>query len=356
MALDLSALDDAPLSDTFGKPGVPSGVAPRAPLSQFVEDENQPRTEFSGPEWADFKADIAEHGVLQPIIVVVQPDGKLKIRFGARRYRACCELGLVDAPYVATEDPRQMDDYSQVSENEQRKPLQPLELATFIAKKLKGGAQKKEVAAKLRIDPSAVTHLMTLIDAPDFMLELYHSGKCRAPHYLYELRKLHLKGAEIVERRCAQADVVDKALLNAISAEIEPPSIPESQGTGNIRDVMDNPASGNAGGGSGLGAGQGVDDSSTGGSAGASEDGPKVKHLPSHNPDIEKDKGGKADDPTRLKKPLLLAKYKGRDVMVVLTQRPSTEGMVLIRFEDGSGEEEVVIGDVILTLLTEARG
>lgn len=350
MALDLSALDDAPFVDPSAKAAAPTGVAPRAPLSQFVEDPDQPRTEFSGPEWEDFKADVKAHGVLQPIIVIVLPDGRLKIRFGARRYRACCELGLADAPYVVTEDERQMDDYAQVSENEQRKPLQPLELATFIAKKLAGGAAKKEVAAKLRIDPSAVTHLMSLVDAPDFMLELYHSRKCRAPHYLYELRKLHTKNAEIVERRCAQADDIDKALLVAIATEIDPPSFPDAQGSGSVKDVLDNPGSsggGNGGGSGGAGGGAGDD-------LGQGQSDAKVKKLPSHNPEIEKDNGGKADDPSRIKKPLLLAKYKDREVMVVLSQRPSTEGMVLIRYEDGSGEEEVVIGDVVLTLLTEA--
>lgn len=68
-------------------------------------------------------------------------------------------LGLADAPYVVTDDERQFDDYAQVAENEQRAPLQPLELAAFIAgswprarRKNRGGAPAHRCQ---RGDPSA---------------------------------------------------------------------------------------------------------------------------------------------------------------------------------------------------------
>ena len=112
-------------------------------------------------------------------------------------------LQLAELPYFITEDQRQFDDYAQVSENERRKNLQPLELATFIAKKLKAGEKKKTIAAKLKLDPSLITNLLSLIDAPPFLLELYHNRKCRTPKYLYELRRLHERNPEIIARRCA---------------------------------------------------------------------------------------------------------------------------------------------------------
>ena len=361
MALDLSALDD----DT---PAVQAllarETAPRAPLSDFEEDPNQPRFEFDDPEFVDFVEDIRERGILQPVIVVILPNGKKKIRFGARRFRAATVLQLPDLPYLVTEDARQFDDYAQVAENEQRQGLQPLEKAMFAKKRLAAGDKKKVVAKGLKIDPSAITHLLALVDLPAPLMELYHSRKCRSPQYLYELRKLHEKNAEVVERRCAQADEIDKPLIRAITDEITPVDHgPADQPT--VKDVMDTIPTGGGGGG-GLAAGAGADPSGFTGDGGKSagdpsaegDDAPdgkvKVQQIPTHNPAIEKEPE-KIADPDKIKKPLLLGTYGGRDVMIVLTKRPSTAGLITIRYEDESGEEEVEIGQVTMTMLSEAK-
>mgnify|MGYP006314461559 FL=1 len=333
--LDLSALDEA-LQDM-----APAPVAPKAPLSAFEEDPEQPRFEFDDPEFEHFVEDVRERGILQPVIV--RPNdatGKLRIRFGARRFRAAVRLNLAELPYLITEDERHFDDYSQVSENERRQGLQPLELATFIAKKLADGEKKKAVAAKLRIDPSAVTHLLALVDAPAFLLDLYHSRKCRSPDYLYELSKLHGKNAELVERRCAEVEEIDRRLLVSIGEQIEP-SAKSLADTAN--DVLDNIATGPVGGSNGASA------------ATPKGDGVQVQQLPAHNPATEKEPGGKTTDPNKLKKPLLLGTYKGRAVMIVLTQRPTTAGLILIRYEDGAGDKEIPIGDIVLTMLSDSH-
>lgn len=201
MALDLSALDgDTALASSAAVSRATPETAPIAPLSDFEEDPNNPRTEFDGADWSAFVEDIRERGILQPIIVIRTDAGKLRIRFGARRYRAAVEAGLPKAPYLVTEDPRQFDDYAQVAENEQRKSLQPLELAAFAAKKIASGEKKNRVAKNLRIDPSALTHLLALVDAPAFLLELYHGDKCRHPYYQYRLRKLYEQDAEVVSQ------------------------------------------------------------------------------------------------------------------------------------------------------------
>lgn len=352
MALDLSALDDSPLMAPAAT-AAPSLTAPKAPLSVFEEDPDQPRFEFDDPEFDAFVDDVREHGILQPVVVrPIDGTGRLRIRFGARRYRAAVRLQLAELPYFITEDERQFDDYAQVSENEQRKSLQPLELARFISKKLAEGAKKKQVAAKLKIDPSAVTHLLSLVEAPAFLLELYHSRKCRAPHYLYELRKMHDKNAEIVERRCAEADEIDRRLLVAIAEEIEPPANAPASSPATVKDALDDPLAGTAG---GSGTGAGNDDGAAAGAAPDDAEGAQVQQLPGHNPAIEQNSGGSASDPNKLKKPLLLGSYQGREVMIVLNRRPTTAGLVFIKFEDGSGEEEVAIGDVGLTLLTDSH-
>ncbi len=348
MALDLSALDDAPILEakTAGKP---ADTAPKAPIGDFVQDNIRLLEEEDPEEFKAFVEDVRMHGILQPLICQRMPDGKLKIRFGHWRYRAGVELGLAELPYNVTEDPRQFTTYAQFSENSRRRPMTPLETALFIEARLAEGEKKKDIAQKMSIDASAVTHFLALAnDPPKFIIELYTSRRCRSPVYLYELRKLHGKNAEIVERRCAEADEIDRRLLVAIADEIEPKALPPSAGPTDIRDVLDSQATG---GGSAGGAGPEAS-SHEGSEAGAAVE---VQHLPSHNPAIEGDSGGKAADPNKLKKPLLLGTYQGREVMIALTKRPTTAGLVFVKFEDGSGEEEVAIGEVTMTMLTDSH-
>lgn len=353
MALDLSALDEEPVgTSSKAKPEKQAKTPPRAPIGLFVEDKDQPRTEFDDPEFDEFCEDVKERGILQPLVVIEQADGKLLIRFGARRYRAGIRIGLTDLPYVVTEDPRQLDDYAQVSENERRKGLEPLELANFIAKRLKAGDKKKTIASKLKIDPSAVTHLLALTDAPPFLLELYHSRKCRTAQYLYALRNLHTQNPELVENRTAAAEEIDRAFLAALSEEVAPSKPPATTGAtegGALKDPLDNikgESEGSSGGNEGGSGHDSTDDPGAGG--------PDVQHIPPHNPDLENDPPGPGD-PDKLKKPLLLAKFGDKEVMVVLKKRPTSAGLVFIRFEDSNLEEEVNISDVVLTLLTDSK-
>ncbi len=200
MALDLSALDGWELNP---KPRE-GGSAARAVLSLLEEDPENPRFEDAPEDFAALVEDVRAHGILQPIVVRRLASGKLRIRFGARRYRAAVKLGLPDVPYVVTEDPRQFDDYAQVAENERRTALQPLELATFIAKKLQHGDSKAKIAARLGIHPSALTHLLCLVgDVPPILLELYHSRRCRTIQYLYRLGRLWKADSRRVEEACA---------------------------------------------------------------------------------------------------------------------------------------------------------
>lgn len=347
-ALDLSALDSGGPSSAGGDAANERKTAHRAPLSAFEEDPDNPRTEFNDPAFDAFVADVRTHGILLPV-VVREVEGKLRIRFGARRFRAAKLLHLPDLPYVVTEDERQFDDYSQVSENQQRTPLQPLELANFIQKKLSQGEKKKDVAAKIGIDPSAVTHLLALVDAPAFLLELYHSRKCRAPHYLYELRKLYDKNPELVAERCQATEEIDRAFIAAVSNEVSPKASPapspspatppqhaesgtasEGQQPGGAPN--DGDGSGDAQGAGGAGAG-GAQSGAPSGSAAA--------------------KGKASQDGSKLRKPLLLGRFQDRPVSILLYTAPSAAGLVHVRYEDDQSEAEVNITSIALTQLTE---
>ncbi len=368
--LDLSALaDDSVLSSQSTTQDGPK-CAPRAPLALFVEDEDQPRTEFEDAdpkEWQEFVESVRAYGVMQPVIVVRQPDGKLKIRYGARRIRASRLIGLPDAPYLEISDPRQMDDYSQVHENEKRRSLQPLELANFIKKKLNQGEKKGVVAKKIGIDPSELTRLLSLIEGPPILLELYESRKCRAPHYLYELGKLHEINAEVVEARVKEVDEITKNFLVTLADELKPkrqePSQANSSATGTpsgadgeAGDGSGSSASGASGSGTGGEEGNGGNQASAG-SAGSSaptdgaEGGGNGNNNNSNPGAANKGSAGVGD---LLRRPSLLCVVGDRAGSLLLTKKPTKAGRAYVAFSGESDPVEVDLAEVRLTQLTEA--
>lgn len=337
MGLDLSSLDD----DVVTRRPATGGGASHAPLSWFEKDPGNPRFEDDPAEFALFVADVRERGILQPIIVRRLDDGKLRIRFGARRFRAALELGLPDAPYVVTEDARQFDDYAQVAENERRAKLQPLELATFIAKKLAEGANKRVVASRLRIDPSSVTHLLALTgNVPAFLLELYHSRRCRSPKYLYRLRVLWETDAQAIERSCALGREIDGTFIDELSrqdhpkAEGQPPVDPGGGATILGRSAASSVRTTLAPGAPTVQMEAADSEPATSGNA---------VHLRGAN--------------DRSWTPELYGRFKGRDVVLHISLRPTTDGQVFVRFLDSDAARiEIPLAEIVLTRLIPKCG
>ncbi|OEZ54875.1 ParB/RepB/Spo0J family partition protein [Duganella sp. HH105] len=306
MALDLSMLDVAPSAATWR--------TPTAPLEAFDEDPCNLR--FEEEEAGEFEALVAElraRGMLQPLVVRRMPSGRLLIRFGFRRFRAARCAGLAAVPYVVTEDERQFDDYAQVAENARRRDLQPLELATFIARKLAQGERKKEVAARLRLDASAVTHLLALVDdPPPMLLELYHSRRCRSPQYLYELRKLYGRQPQLVRRALADGGEVDRLALATLAAGVQ----------------------------------AAVDDGGDLAPAAANGSAAPAASLTAA--------AGPASGEAPIRRPGLFAVHDGREVLLVLQRRPSAVGRIWVRCD---GEDmELSFDELRLCRLEDLAG
>jgi ParB family chromosome partitioning protein len=160
------------------------------PLSAICEDPDNPRTEFPPAELQELAEDIRQHGILQPI--VVQPadaDGRYRIHFGAKRFRAAGLAGLAQVP--VTVRPTAADSYAQVAENQKRHGLTPLDLARFIRGRVNLGESNAAIAKRLGMDLTTVAHHLALLDLPTPLAVALKSGRCAAPRTLYELAKVH---------------------------------------------------------------------------------------------------------------------------------------------------------------------
>ena len=69
-------------------------------LSEIVPNRDQPRKQFDEEALAELADSIAQHGVLQPLLVRPMTDGTYCLVAGERRWRAARMAGLSEVPVV----------------------------------------------------------------------------------------------------------------------------------------------------------------------------------------------------------------------------------------------------------------
>lgn len=377
MGLDLSALEDH----------APAGGAPlQLSLGDVREDPNQPRTEFSPEAMNDMTASVTARGIKTPVSVRPDPEkeGGWILNYGARRYRAALAAKLETIPAFVDEN---HTDYDQIVENLQRDSLKPMELALFIDKKLKDGAKKGEIAKQISVDGSIITQHLALIDPPDCIEAIYSAGKCTSPKTLYDLRSLHSKHPKDVEQWCESADEITRKSVSELAqylksrgkggpgdADKKPTnSQNESEGQGSEQRSPGNDSTGSDSTGSDSTSVDSEPDASNSGGEPGGDDTEESQDSETLKPQGGNDGAGtppaetvapsgdlssweptkNAADPDRLKKPLLLVVYDGRAAVVLLSRKPSTDGLLWIKYEDNGEEVEIDAGACCINLLTE---
>lgn len=136
-------------------------------LTEVEPDKEQPRQRFDEAELATLARSIAEHGVLQPIVVVKSGD-KHKIVAGERRWRASKLAGKDTIPAIV----RTLSDQNRLElsliENVQRQDLNAIEIATAYAKlKTQFNLSYTQIAERVGKSEASVTNTMRLLNLPD---------------------------------------------------------------------------------------------------------------------------------------------------------------------------------------------
>ncbi len=136
-------------------------------ISVIIPDDDQPRRDFKPEQLEALANSIAEHGVLQPI-VVTKEGSKYKIVAGERRWRASQIAGRDTIPaIIRTLDAQKRIEISLI-ENVQRENLNAIETATAYAKlKEQFNMSSAEVAKRIGKSESSVINTMRLLGLPD---------------------------------------------------------------------------------------------------------------------------------------------------------------------------------------------
>ena len=153
------------------------------PLSEIEPDKEQPRKKFDDEALNELASSIAEHGVLQPIVVRPSPPGGYHIVAGERRWRAARMAGLTEIPVVIREitDAQAME--IALIENLQREDLDPVEEAMGYKQLMERCGYTQEAAAsRLSKSRSAVANSLRLLNLPQIVLAVLRTGQLSAGH------------------------------------------------------------------------------------------------------------------------------------------------------------------------------
>lgn len=152
-------------------------------LSQIEAKSDQPRKYFDTDSLETLADSIAQHGVIQPIIVRKTLTGFYQIIAGERRFRASKMAGLSEIPCIVIQADELKTAQLSLIENIQREDLNPYEEAQAYASLMKDfDLTQEEVSAQVGKSRSAIANTMRLLDLPDEVLELLKTGDISAGH------------------------------------------------------------------------------------------------------------------------------------------------------------------------------
>lgn len=168
------------------------------------EDKDQPRYQFDEESLEELVKSIEELGLLSPIKVRTTGDGRYKIIYGNRRYKACKSLGLGTIPCIVSTVTDEVEIYlEQIAENLTRSGFSPIEEAEAFNKLLndpKFTTSTKFLASKLGKPESYIKNKLDLLKFGVTVRKLIVSGTEIRRDKLTEEQLLPIKDLPIEHR------------------------------------------------------------------------------------------------------------------------------------------------------------
>lgn len=160
----------------------PATGAVELPVDRISPNPHQPRQIMDPQELQELANSIAEHGLIQPLVVTRAGDAYQLIA-GERRWRASQLAGLTRVPVVIKETtPQQMLELA-IVENIQRADLNPLEEAQAFAQLMEEfGLTQEAVAERVGKSRTAVANTVRLLNLPDEVKNALAGGQITEGH------------------------------------------------------------------------------------------------------------------------------------------------------------------------------
>ncbi len=160
-----------------------SAQAVKLNLMDIEPNKEQARKHFDEDALSELADSIAQHGVLQPLLVRPLIGGGYQLIAGERRWRASRIAGLTQVPVVIKELSDTEAAVISLIENLQREDLNPVEEAFGFASLMKDfNLTQEEAAQKVGKSRPAVANALRLLKLPDAVLSMIRENKLSAGH------------------------------------------------------------------------------------------------------------------------------------------------------------------------------
>lgn len=152
-------------------------------ITEIEPNRGQPRKQFDEAALAELASSIAQHGVLQPLLVRPLPGGGYQLVAGERRWRASRMAGLSEVPVIIREMTDQEAAELALIENLQRQDLNPMEEALGFRTLMETyGLTQEETARAVNKSRPAVANALRLLNLPETVAQMVSSGSLSAGH------------------------------------------------------------------------------------------------------------------------------------------------------------------------------
>lgn len=151
-------------------------------INDIKPNENQPRKTFDEEKLEELAASIAEHGLIQP--VVLRKAGKgYEIVAGERRWRAARKIGIKELPCIIKELTDEENMLLAIIENMQREDLNPIEEAEGIKQMIDTyGLTQEQVSKSVGKSRPYIANCLRLLKLPAAVVDYVAEGELSAGH------------------------------------------------------------------------------------------------------------------------------------------------------------------------------
>jgi ParB family transcriptional regulator, chromosome partitioning protein len=221
------------------------GGKPREiPLEQIDRNPFQTRSSVNEEQLAELAASIVANGVVQPILVRPQADGRFQLIAGERRWLASKRAGKQTIPAILRQVSDEQAMEITIVENLQRADLNPMEQArAFDRLSREFHMTQEQMATRTGKDRASVSNFLRLLRLPSSVQERVEIGELSFGH---ARTLLALEGAEEIEKAAQkiatsslsvrQTEVYVQGLLNPERKAKKEPR-PEPPVDPNVRDA-----------------------------------------------------------------------------------------------------------------------
>ncbi len=178
--------------NNFGRPAAELRADRKVPIEHIRANANNPRRHFDETGLSELARSIAEHGIVQPILVRTIKAGsasvdagtaKFEIIAGERRWRAAAKAGLHDVPVVIREVEDKQALELAIIENVQRADLNPLEEARGYQQLLDDyDYSQADLGTVIGKSRSHVANTLRLLKLPQAVQAMVNEGTLSAGH------------------------------------------------------------------------------------------------------------------------------------------------------------------------------